>query len=559
MLFLGIVSHRVSTGIIKNIAIESTQRIIESVGREVNDILYEASSLSLAFSEDHFIQSGLRVRFDTIAERYAMDLRADSELHFISDYKQEIFGLYVIGENRTIFKSNARSVKDGDLRNSEWYRNIIGSDNPVWFPPHTGSFVVKTVGESLLSIGMPIIDKTTGKRVGVILADLAEEKIIGKLSNSLGAIGFLFLDYNEGLIIDAEEEDSVLQIISPGGELKDDDETRILIRRDLFIPGWEIRGLINVEELTGESRIIGLTLIIILLIVSGLYVLFAVLISGSVAQPVNKLKQLMHEAQEGNFSVYMDVEYNNELGDLGRSFNIMIGKINELVDNVNEEHIKLRKSELKALQAQINPHFLYNTLDSIIGLSMENRNEEVIKMVTALAKLFRIGISKGEDIIPISEEIKHVESYLTIQHTRYMNKFSFKIDVPESLNNYYTVKLILQPIVENAIYHGIKMVRGKGLIIVRAIEQDDCILFVVSDTGPGIPIGKLDVLNNLMDSSDSKEVNSYGLKNVEERLQIYFGKQFGLTFANRDDKGTDVTIRIPKITEEENYAKSNLS
>ncbi|MEG2957551.1 MAG: sensor histidine kinase, partial [Christensenellaceae bacterium] len=214
--------------------------------------------------------------------------------------------------------------------------------------------------------------------------------------------------------------------------------------------------------------------------------------------------------------------------------------IHELMLRIKSEERQKRKAELNFLQAQINPHFLYNTLDSIVWMA-ETNHKDVVKMTESLAKLFRLSLSKGKEIIKIRDEVSHVENYLIIQKMRYTNKFDFKIDVEEQILDMQTLKLILQPLVENAIYHGIKNTRHKGNILIKGRLVMDNVLLQVMDDGAGIEHTKAAMLL----SDDNKK--GIGIKNVDERIKLYYGEQYGLEINSERDIGTVVDIWIPAL------------
>ena len=221
----------------------------------------------------------------------------------------------------------------------------------------------------------------------------------------------------------------------------------------------------------------------------------------------------------------------------------MVQMIQSLMEKVHNEEIVLRKTELKALQAQINPHFLYNTLDSIQWMCEQDNSKEAVEMVGALAKLFRISISHGNEFITINDELRHAESYLIIQSYRYKNQFTYSFDVDESLLGYMCNKITIQPFIENAIYHGLdRMVdEGEIRICVRADGKD--IIITVADNGLGMTKEQCETILK-KDRSDSKGI---GVKNVNDRLKIYFGDEYGISIESELDVGTTVKIKIPKI------------
>ena len=221
------------------------------------------------------------------------------------------------------------------------------------------------------------------------------------------------------------------------------------------------------------------------------------------------------------------------------------------MSTVREEEVNLRKTELKALQAQINPHFLYNTLDSIAWMCEQGRNADAVKMVHALARLFRISISKGHELIPISKEIEHAESYLQIQKYRYKNQFTYQFDVDPDCLDYYCNKITLQPIIENAINHGLDLLVDEGVILVQVRQDGEDIVFSVQDNGVGMSPEQIDSILR----HGPKDRTGIGIKNVNDRLKIYFGKQYGLHITSELDVGTCVEIRMPKIQEGNYEAK----
>ena len=223
----------------------------------------------------------------------------------------------------------------------------------------------------------------------------------------------------------------------------------------------------------------------------------------------------------------------------------MVVQIKELVEKVRQEEITLRKTELKALQAQINPHFLYNTLDAIAWLCEEERHKDAVEMVNSLAKLFRISISRGHELITIEKEMQHAKSYLKIQNFRYKNQFTYSFDVDEECLNYLCNKITLQPIIENAIYHGIDRMVDEGKINIGIHQKGDRIIFTVEDNGVGMTEEQCEEILH-KDASDRVGI---GIKNVNDRIKIYFGEEYGLTIQSELDEGTRVTISMPKITE----------
>jgi two-component system, sensor histidine kinase YesM len=281
-------------------------------------------------------------------------------------------------------------------------------------------------------------------------------------------------------------------------------------------------------------------------------------ISRSIYIPIKQLHDVTTTITKNDLQALVTRDNVDEITELGMSFNIMIGKIRDLLETEKREQENLKKAELRALQAQINPHFLYNTLDTIIWMAEARKTDQIVELVSALSSFFRISLSKGRDWITIGEEIERTKSYLTIQKMRYRDIMDFRIEADEQVLNNTVLKLILQPLVENALYHGIKNKRGGGIIIVRARQKNENqILLEVEDNGIGFTPEKLKLLQAEL-SDDSGEINldsGFGIGNVNKRIRLYYGKEYGLSVQSEYNIGTCATLVIParqglELTEE---------
>jgi two-component system sensor histidine kinase YesM len=269
----------------------------------------------------------------------------------------------------------------------------------------------------------------------------------------------------------------------------------------------------------------------------------------------------MKEAQKGNFEqANVEIEQGNEIGTLGSSFNIMTNKIHQLMKQNTAVQEEKRKSDLKALRSQINPHFLYNTLDSIIWMAEGEKSKDVVLMTSELAKLLRQSISNDNERIPLEKEIEYTRSYLSIQKMRYRDKLDYEIIVEDRIRKEKVINLILQPLVENAIYHGIKYKGSKGKITIKGWGEDDNIFIRVSDDGIGMDT---ETLNQTMKKAkerdrtdESEKSGGVGVQNVNTRLRLYYGEKYGLHFESTLGEGTEVTIKIPRYFREENKNES---
>ncbi len=405
----------------------------------------------------------------------------------------------------------------------------------------------------VVSMKQPIETKDGQKSIVVMdfrfsqIADFVDE--VG-----IGPHGYCFIMDQDGNMVyhpqqqlifsGLKEENLELLKDRPDGYLEQSDV--IYTIQTMEDSGWRVVGVSYVDELITQ-RVQNVVAILLGLL---LFVLFSAICSSLVfsrmiSRPVKRLIQAMEQFEDSASDfTYHAVEGSREIGELSHSFGHMVVQIQQLMEKVREEEITLRKAELRALQAQINPHFLYNTLDAIGWLCEEERTQDAVEMVNALAKLFRISISKGHEIIPVEKELEHARSYLKIEKFRY-KQFAYSFDVDEDCLNYYCNKITLQPIIENAIYHGLDRMVDEGEIRIGVHSRGDNLVFTVEDNGIGMT--KEQCREILEGSAGDK--TGIGIRNVNNRIKIYFGEQYGIQIDSELDEGTTVTIIMPKIGE----------
>ena len=281
-----------------------------------------------------------------------------------------------------------------------------------------------------------------------------------------------------------------------------------------------------------------------------LIVLLSYYIPLSITRPIRKLSEVTDQVAKGDLTVRSDIRTGAEVGMLSDSLNTMIDKINELLEQVKKEQIRLRKAEFELLQSQINPHFLYNTLDTIVWLAEAGEQKKVVKMVGSLSEFFRTSLNQGKDIISIKEELQHVRSYLEIQQVRYQDILQYDIQVEEELYKYLIPKITIQPLVENALYHGIKNKRGVGKIIISGRREEDHFSILIEDNGIGISEERLSQVRAGVKNKVSTGKDIYGLYNVNERIRLNFGEKYGIFIESTYGKGTVVSVILPYMQEQ---------
>jgi len=309
----------------------------------------------------------------------------------------------------------------------------------------------------------------------------------------------------------------------------------------------EIRAAVQTSNELQTMLTIVVALLSLLLLCT---LLFSVMAQRSLSRfirtPIARLEEFAGALAGGNLQARAPETHVTELHALTESLNSMAGRLQDLIDANRREQENLKKSELRTLQAQINPHFLYNTLDAIVWLAEAGQTGEVIHITRALSDFFRISLSQGKDWIPVSEEIKHLTGYLTIQKIRYRDILDYEIDIPEALYTQQVLKLLLQPLVENAIYHGVKHRRGRGLVRVTGHAEGSDLVLCVYDNGAGMTPQRLEQVRQSLYGNDGESVG-YGLFNVNKRIQLYYNLPQGLQIESREREGTTVTLRVPML------------
>ena len=294
------------------------------------------------------------------------------------------------------------------------------------------------------------------------------------------------------------------------------------------------------------ENLISLSVIIYAGLLALILILFYVIPLG-ISKPLQKLSRVTDQVAKGDFNVSFDVRSCAEVSTLSDSLNTMIDKINELIGQVTTEQIRLRKAEFELLQAQINPHLLYNTLDAIVWLAEAGEQRKVVSMVGSLSEFFRMSLNQGKDIVTIKEELQHIRSYLEIQQMRYQDILEYEIDIPQELFDDRIPKITIQPLVENALYHGIKNKRGGGKIQISGRVENGCAIVQICDNGIGITPERLKQIIDGMVNKVPTESDIYGLYNVNERIRLDFGEKYGITIDSTHMEGTCVSVIVPHI------------
>ena len=544
-----------NTSIFENSS-EYTHTIIQQMNQNIDSYIDYMENIAYLISSNEDVQDYL---FDEQIDNEGR-YRILNQFQTILDSRSDIRNVGIISKSgRMLINDGSKSVnQDLNLNTQEWYSNALKSPNgPILTSSHV-QHIISGERPWVITLSRGIRDRSgSGEKEGVFFIDLNYSAISELCDQStVGTKGYAFiLDakgnivyhpqqqqlYNElqteniGLIMETDE-DTVLTGTGNNGKLYS------ISRSDKT--GWTVVDCTSVRELLSKSRqaqsVYVLTAIVLVIVA----LLFSRFMARSITLPIQKLRDSMKKVQEGDFGVSdVVVDSKNEIGSLTKSFDVMTHKIQELMEqNVHEQEEK-RKSELKALQSQINPHFLYNTLDSIIWMAEGKKNEEVVLMTASLARLLRQSISNEDEVVPIANEVEYARGYLTIQKMRYKDKLEFQIDVDSSILYIPLIKLVLQPIIENAIYHGLKYKESKGLLVVKGFMKDGNAVLQVIDDGVGMDE---ETLAHIYDKHKvNYHSNGVGVYNVQKRLKLYYGDDYGITYESEKGKGTTATITIP--------------
>lgn len=441
----------------------------------------------------------------------------------------------------------------------EWYEQAFNDQTTYHF--HSEYITETNSYNGFITRKIDYFDGVNYKQ-GVIFIKMDFEKLISITQNTnLGENGHIcVIDSSYDVIlstnIDIDTTIYLKELILGNDTIKYEKTNIQIYLNTISNSPWRIAVFSNIDSIYETNIQLFVTLVIMTIscIALSLYIIYR--ITSKVTNPLNKLELIMKEIEESRMFLHIENVDSSiaEISSLTNRFNKMIDEVRLLLDKVILEQKSQRLSELKSLQNQINPHFLYNTLDSIVWLAENNENEKVIEMTISLSKLFRISISRGKFIIPVKDEIHHARCYLTIQKIRYQEAFNFEFEVDDDVLEYDTMKLTLQPLIENAIYHGLRNRVDIGVIKIKAYKEFDNVIYEVIDNGYGIREEKI---QNLYDTFNNPNLNDgVGMKNVYQRLMIYFNEKAKLEIISELDEGTTIKITIP-INKEINCEKDN--
>lgn len=537
---------------IKEKSAELTMQRLDSMKHTVETTLLDFEDMATYIISDYRVQEYLRTgeaqagNFTQLTNNayhlLTYLINSSSYVDYVSIYKNLDDTILYQGETWTVPDFKER-MKDGYARSGGTrYGTMVFRTEYSFFNADRYS----------MNIYQPIQNHySIGEELGALLISINHRSFSEIYTSGQEESIHFYITDAQGVIVSAADETLIGQsspiaghTAGAGGSLEADDNLLIYSRLDQW--GWYVVGSISMDDLLRDNRETMRWMVLIISLICAVCALVAYRMSNALYRPLRELTEKMAAVSGGDLSTRMqDKNRGTDIAILAGGFNNMLDEIEHLMERVKEEQRQIEQIKYSALQSQIQPHFLYNTLDCIHWQAAVEGNREVSTMVKALATYYRLCLSKGQDIIPLSQEIAHVKSYLIIQNMRYDGIIEADFAVDEALGGVPIPKMTLQPLVENAIYHGIKIKAGRtGLLSIRAVEWKDHVIVVVEDSGVGMQQARIDEINQSLSVHDDSF--GYGVRNVHKRIELLFGKGYGLFYRRGTDGGVLVEINLPK-------------
>lgn len=529
----------------------------DSVNTNVNLSFDEATTLlkvSKSYEALSFINS---TRPDDIYENAKAMVDVFSDLRTVQKDNSHIVDMILIGINgNCISEKNGYYLLDNGFESYDSIKSVLEDPREYHIIAEDFPNSVYNNYKNNIYVATAVFKIGTNEVCGVLAIGIDKDFIqeildSSKLSdecsvaiiNKAGEIIFSDYDYSSSAVVD-----KVVSKNEPTGIFRSEDD--LVVFNTLASTGWKVIYTTPISTVRAPSYQISMAIVAAIFV--SIFMAFVInsTISESLTRPIKKLSVLMEGAAKGNLDIYVPTSGNDEISQLYRSFDKMVKDIKSLLSTVIEDQENMKRSELKTLQAQINPHFLYNTLDSVLWAAENNQNKQVIDLIIALSKFYKLTLGKGFEAVSVASEAEHIQSYLTIMSMRYADILEYEVSVDESVTNGLFPPIILQPIVENCIYHGIKNKRfgqnEKGMVTIGITRHDEeKIMIRISDNGTGMEPEFLSRLKDCLEQNGASKSGGYGLINVKQRLNLFFGRDISFNITSRKDFGTEFEIIVP--------------
>lgn len=555
----GILYERVNSTIVLGPLSDISFQLLHSVSTSTNSVIQNVADFSKLVVSNEEIQDSLKNISQGYSFKYQhnVDVAVDRLIKG-SAYASAIYVFDMNGHRYSAEKSLARLTNITNVSEAPWYKDVMDKKGGYILSYNAdGIFVPNPTQENFISLIRVINDLHSQKPLAVLVMNIPEsvlEKSCYSIANNPNAEIFL-MDDKDNVIINSKNKtdydikDFVLKNSSMERKYaiwKSHQTEYMVSYLKSTESGWRVASIIPFRELSKETGLLGLLTFILVAVNSLLLFAGSIMISRTITVPLKKFCEGMKGIEKGEFKKVNIKAGKDEIGKLRDGYNTMVEEIQKLIHKIVDEQKLKRKTELEVLQAQIKPHFLYNTFDAISSLALSGKSQDVYNIMKALGNYYRTSLSKGREIITIGEEIDVVKNYLRIQKYRYEDMFTAEYDIDEEVNKYTILKLVLQPFVENALYHGIRPMQKSGTIFVSAKHRQDFIELSIEDNGMGMSMEDMERLTSGKTASDK----SFGVWGTIERLKILYGEKDVVSIESKLGSGTKVTIKIP-LTEDQ--------
>ena len=549
-------------------------RILENLEYALDDYLDDLGVISSDVNYNYYLQNYLieTNRHDTgysdggskqSVEKYEVSSKSFSDA---VDDRNDITAIRIFGQKAMLLERTSYSYQYlfSDFTREEWYEKALENMNELVITGLNTQPFLLVDAEETISVSKTISSYVDGSFLGVLLIDLnltgiaeimeriyMENEGVLCIANEEGELVYV----QQNIALDQSRIEELVHDLSQSEAYKkqtfsitDENNEFQVVAMDLERTEWTLIALTPMNILRQEVKTVLYTIVFISLFICVLVLLFLNVIMRRIVSPLEVLKEQIDSVDKGNLTVVEVIRTGDEIEELSTSFKSMLDRVQNLENAIIKEEEEKRKFEFQALQEQINPHFLYNTLDTIIWMG-EAKDTRIVSVTEALARLFRISLNKGNEYLTVEDELEHVKNYLIIQEIRYKNKLTYIIEAEQEVLKLKMIKLLIQPMVENSIYHGIKKKRGLGNITVRAFQKDAKLHLQIMDNGIGMTGEQVEELLHGTGKLENKK-SGIGVKNVNRRIQMICGSEYGIRCESQEGVGTTITIVLPIIEDE---------
>ncbi|MDU0200529.1 MULTISPECIES: sensor histidine kinase [Paenibacillus] len=563
IMLMGYLSYHKANEIISSKVSQVAWQTIQQANRRLELIMNEYDNRSLLIFGNKEIQKGILGEYRDSYDQSYNNQQIGKFLSNLVNVKNDTLNIYILGERSASYRFTNTGFTELPMvskveEEQDWYKQIKAANGQVVWYGIRSPLVQTTLDQDnkpVFVMGRSLKNfDNLNQTLGVLIMEFNPELIQQFLSEvDFQAHGTTYIvNQNDTVVADSDGSLSMRPAglnlpPNPSGYLTDrvDGKDLMVVYDQLKINDWKLVGMAPIQNLVSDSRKIAYYTVYLVIGFSVVAIALAFLFAKQMHKPVRMLLWSMRRAREGDFDVQITDERKDEFGMLYHGFNTMVTRIKDLIDEVYIQKLLKKETQLKMMASQINAHFLYNTLDSIHWISRIYKVDEISTMIFGLSKYLRISLSEGNDFVTVKESVELLESYLSIQKVRYQDKFTVNMYIDSAMLNHKVLKFVFQPLVENAIYHGLENKRGKGRLDIRWKLDGQILHFEVEDDGIGIQPDKMAELTAMMASDEWEGEHNFALRNIHSQIQLTYGKEYGLSIASTPGSGTTVKLVLP--------------